>query len=361
MASYRNQNLCFYCKRFNHRQEDCRTRIQDGQLCTDTRGRKYWPKRYTDEETTQGPMSPISALTNYVTPLMGSRSVLTQIILNLCLASLTTCSKIYDIFAPGEKIRPRVNIRTGNQTTSWLFDTGAAITCTNSRSFNAAFGNQKPKKIANAQSCVAASGDAMNSIGGYEIDLYIKGQKFTHPVNVINELNDNIIGIDFMHRNKLIYDVNTRQVKFADEKMNTICATKQITIPAMTSSIITMKQSAPIKCVRRPTMSQPCKSNLATPSRSSPDATCGPWTMSYRPTNRKRSRLQSRPWIGPEKSPTCSTTRTRTPYTRQCKDSATATTASSLPPFCWNNWTNWINEARTENKTPTGPSHHWPQ
>jgi len=100
---------------------------------------------------------------------------------------------------------------------------------------------QKPKKIANAQSCVAASGDAMNSIGVYEIDLYIKGQKFTHPVNVINELNDNIIGIDFMHRNKLIYNVNTRQVKFADEKMNTICASKQITIPAMTSSIITMK------------------------------------------------------------------------------------------------------------------------
>jgi hypothetical protein len=43
----------------------------------------------------------------------------------------------------------------------------------NSRSFNAAFGNQKPKKIANAQSYVAASGDAINSIGIYEIDLYI--------------------------------------------------------------------------------------------------------------------------------------------------------------------------------------------
>ncbi len=127
---------------------------------------------------------------------MGSRSVLTQIILNLCLASLTTCNKIYDIFAPGEKIRPRVNIRIGNQTTSWLFHTGAAITCMNSRSFNASFGKQKPK----------------NSIGVYEIDLYIKGQKFTHPVNVINELNDNIIGINFMHRSKLIYDVNTRQV-----------------------------------------------------------------------------------------------------------------------------------------------------
>jgi hypothetical protein len=81
----------------------------------------------------------------------------------------------------------------------------------------------------------------MNSIGVYEVDLWIKGQKFTHTVNVINELNNNIIGINFMHRNKLIYDVNTRQVRLADAKMNTICATKQVTIPAMTSSIISTK------------------------------------------------------------------------------------------------------------------------
>jgi hypothetical protein len=80
----------------------------------------------------------------------------------------------------------------------------------------------------------------MNSIGVYEVDLWIKGQKFTHPVNVMTELNDNIIGIDFMHRNQWIYDVNTRQVKFANAKMNTICAMKQV-IPAMTSSLVTSK------------------------------------------------------------------------------------------------------------------------
>jgi len=174
MTSYKRQNLCFYCKRFNHQQDECRTRIQDNQPCTDGRGKKYWLKSYTDE-TTQETTSPISALTSYVTPLRGSRGVLPQLILNLCLALLTTCKKLYKIFAPGEKIRPRINVRTGNQTTSWLFDTGAAITCMNSRSFNAAFGMQRPKKISNAQSCVAASGDAMNSIRVYEVDLWIKG------------------------------------------------------------------------------------------------------------------------------------------------------------------------------------------
>ncbi len=173
MANYNNQKLCFYCNRFNHRQDECRARIQDKQPCTGSKGRKYWPKKYTDEETTQK-TSPISALTNYVTPLIGSRSVVPQLILNLCLASLMTCNKLYKIFAPGEKVRTRVHVKTGNQTTSWLFDTGAAITCMNSQSFNAAFGTQKPKKMANSQSCVAASGDAMNSIGVYEVDLWIK-------------------------------------------------------------------------------------------------------------------------------------------------------------------------------------------
>jgi hypothetical protein len=175
MSNYKNQILCYYCKRFNHHQDKCRTWIQDKQPCMDSRGRKYWLKRYTDEEMTQVTASPISALTSYVLPLRGSRAVLPQLILNLCLASLMTCNKLFEIFMPGEKVRPRISIKTRNQTMSWLFDTGAAITCMNSRSFNATFGTQKPKKISNAQSCVAASGDAMNSIGVYKEELWIKG------------------------------------------------------------------------------------------------------------------------------------------------------------------------------------------
>jgi hypothetical protein len=139
MTSYKHQTLCFYCKRFNHQQDKCWTRIQDNQPCTDSKGRKYWPKQYTNEETTQRTVSPISALANYITPLKGSRVVLLQLILNLCLAALTTCNKLYEIFTPGVKVRPRINVKSGSQTTSWLFNTGAAITCMNSPSFNAAF------------------------------------------------------------------------------------------------------------------------------------------------------------------------------------------------------------------------------
>jgi hypothetical protein len=45
--------------------------------------------------------------------------------------------------------------------------------------------------------------------------IQIKGKTFKHHINVIDQLNDNIIGIDFMHKHKLHYDVQTRQVKIS--------------------------------------------------------------------------------------------------------------------------------------------------
>jgi hypothetical protein len=69
----------------------------------------------------------------------------------------------------------------------------------NKDSFELAFRHSKPRQISKPQSCVAASGDKMSSYGVFEVDLFIKVKKFTHPVNVIKELNENIISIDFIH------------------------------------------------------------------------------------------------------------------------------------------------------------------
>ncbi len=62
----------------------------------------------------------------------------------------------------------------------------------NKVSFDLAFGHSKPKHISKLQSCVAASGEKMSSCGVFEVDLFIKGKKFTRPVNVIKEFNENI-------------------------------------------------------------------------------------------------------------------------------------------------------------------------
>jgi hypothetical protein len=148
-------------------------------------------------------------LKSLMTPLIQAPSVIPQLILSLCTISITTCNKLFEIMAPfnGDKIRPRLAVRVGNETFSWLFDTGAAVTCMKKDSFDLAFGHTKPKQISKPQSCIAASGDKMSSLGVF---VFIKGKKFTHPVNVIQELNENIIGIDFIHAEKLTYDVICR-------------------------------------------------------------------------------------------------------------------------------------------------------
>jgi len=140
--------------------------------------------------------------------LMNAPSVIPQLILYLCTISIATCNKVLNQIAPfnGDKVRPRITAKAGGQTFSWLFDTGASITCMTVQSFHAAFPHSKPRKVQNSQHCTATSGNKMNSLGIYEIDLQIKGKKFTHQSNVIDKLTDNIIGIDFMHKHKLHYD-----------------------------------------------------------------------------------------------------------------------------------------------------------
>ncbi len=61
-------------------------------------------------------------------------------------------------------------------------------------------------------------------------------------MNVIEELNENIIGIDFMHQHQLHYDVQTRQVKIAGVDIDQIVAIKEQTLSALSSTVITAKR-----------------------------------------------------------------------------------------------------------------------
>jgi hypothetical protein len=102
-----------------------------------------------------------------MTSLIQAPSIILQLILSLCTISIATCNKLFEIMMPfnGDKIRPRLVVRGGNKTFSWLFNTGAAVTCMKKESFDLAFGLSKPKQILKPQRCVAASGDKMSSSG----------------------------------------------------------------------------------------------------------------------------------------------------------------------------------------------------
>ncbi len=84
-----------------------------------------------------------------MTPLMKAPSVIPQLILNLCTASIATCNKIFNQMTPfnGDRIRPRVTARAGGKTFSWFFDTGASVTCMTAESFRAAFPHDKPRRV----------------------------------------------------------------------------------------------------------------------------------------------------------------------------------------------------------------------
>jgi hypothetical protein len=60
-------------------------------------------------------------------------------------------------------------------------------------------------------------------------------------MNVIQELNENNIGIDFIHAHKLTYDIFSHIVKFAGAGTNSIAALKNTELPAMTSTMIKAK------------------------------------------------------------------------------------------------------------------------
>jgi hypothetical protein len=59
---------------------------------------------------------------------------------------------------------------------------------------------QNQVKLQNAQHCEVTFGDKMNSLGIYKIDQQMNGKTFSHHINVINQLNHNIIGINFMRK-----------------------------------------------------------------------------------------------------------------------------------------------------------------
>jgi hypothetical protein len=177
-------------------------------------------------------------------PLLQAPAVIPQLIMSLCAVSIVTYNKLSEIMTPfhgGNKIRPRINVTTGKTNFNWLFDTGAAITCMNADSFREAFGHQKPRMVKKSAGCIAANGSRMESMGIFEIEMTIRGRKFTHHVTVVEDLNDNILGIDFMHQHKLNYDSTSKQITFAHMMTNALYAVKEVTIPALSSMMVTTK------------------------------------------------------------------------------------------------------------------------
>ena len=130
---------------------------------------------------------------------------------------------------------------TGNAR-SWLFDTGAVSTCMPTRIFKDIFKNKPlPQKIHSTLNLKSASGDALTQYGTFMLQMTIRGKIYSHPVIILDILDDCILGIDFMHKHKVSYDTSKRQILLDQQFIQTIHATKQIIVPALSSKIVKMR------------------------------------------------------------------------------------------------------------------------
>ncbi len=144
-------------------------------------------------------------------------------------------------FYGGNKTRPRINVTTGAKAFNWFFDTGAAITCMSVDSFKDAFKTTRPRLLKQDQKCMAANGSKLNSLGVFEIPMTIPGRNFLHPVAVMEDIKDNIIGIDFMHAIQMNYDTTSKPITFSHMLTNELYAINETTIPALSSLMINTK------------------------------------------------------------------------------------------------------------------------
>ncbi len=63
-------------------------------------------------------------------------------------------------------------------------------------------------------------------------------------MTVVEDINDNILGIDFMHTHKLNYNSTSKQITFAHMLTNALYAVKEVTIQALSSMMVTTATSA---------------------------------------------------------------------------------------------------------------------
>jgi hypothetical protein len=92
-----------------------------------------------------------------MTPLINSPGVILLFILSPFKVLMVTGIKLFEILPPfhGDKMRPRLKVEINSKTFSRLFDTGAAVTCMNARSFKISFPTNLPKPFKGPKNCVA--------------------------------------------------------------------------------------------------------------------------------------------------------------------------------------------------------------
>jgi len=172
---------------------------------------------------------------------------------------LSVCSLIISAFSLtnicstfSDKVaRPFITLKVQGETSTWLFDTGAAVNCISLAEFRKIPPDRRPPKLPPMFNLSTASADSLKIVGVYNLTFSLQNRSITSPVFVCSNLNQNaILGMDAIKKLGLIYSPIKEQFSFETPSVNSLDNTpahlaslttiKSITIPPLTSVSLTV-------------------------------------------------------------------------------------------------------------------------
>jgi hypothetical protein len=93
--------------------------------------------------------------------------------------------------------RPFLKLKAHNIQGTWLYDTGASVTCMSLKEFRKIPPVSRPPKLRSNLRLISAAKTILKVTGMYMLQLEILGKTVTHPVHICESMNQvSIIGMD---------------------------------------------------------------------------------------------------------------------------------------------------------------------
>ena len=116
---------------------------------------------------------------------------------------------------PKTEYRPFIQVSTQKVGGTWLYDTGASVSCMSLQQFRRIPVDQRPPKQTPLIRLLSASKEEIKVLGMYILQFKILGKIFSHPVHVCHPMNQGgIIGMDIIKKLGLAYLPTRKQYVF---------------------------------------------------------------------------------------------------------------------------------------------------
>ena len=138
--------------------------------------------------------------------------------------------------------RPFITLQHGGIQSTWLFDTGAAISCMSLKAFRTIPIKHRPKKIGEGCGAKGATGSSLIPVGQYLMPIRWNGKSVMQPMVVFQHLNTPLIlGIDGINNlgitylsipDEFVFQSECTQSQFKKADLMTVATVK---IPALST------------------------------------------------------------------------------------------------------------------------------